>query len=118
MNYAGVVVGIAFIGSLGGWIACLWFASSRISKRWVRILACTIVSLPSWLICAPIVRCVLEPMEDGRWCCIVCGVVEQRLVYGGWILWRGEGRDSEAARDGERFEKWFHHTVDAPHEHD
>jgi hypothetical protein len=119
VNSAGVAVSLLLIGTLGGWIALLWFASSWIRKRWARILACTVVALPTWVvICVPIVAWVLRPMEEGRWCCVVCGATEQRLVYGSWILWTGASRDLEAARDGERFEEWFHRTIRAPHEHD
>jgi hypothetical protein len=90
------------------WLGTCWIRS-RSAKNYSRVLITPMCLLAfagvnSW--------------DEGKWQCRVCGAMEHRLTYFGWVLEKGPPTNVPEEEDSSPFERWFRSEIRVPHSHD
>jgi hypothetical protein len=61
---------------------------------------------------------VVARVDAGKWQCLVCGAMEERVICFGWALENGPPESVSDSEDSRPFERWYKSAVGTPHEHD
>ena len=94
-----------------------WLARGFPKGRIRRVARIVLVLVFGVMFLRPLSSGLSDPIDEGRWLCLLCGDQERQTRYAGFVLQRNS-EESDLASSTTEFKRWYAREISGPHEHE